>query len=90
MNIRTNEAGSVDESHFRKRGFFVYDVIKGNDMGQCSFRINQYKNEQCTIEGGYWTWYVKDKEGKFLFEGWWNTNDEFDQTMNELGIDIGL
>jgi len=25
------------------------------------------------------------KTGQKLWEGWWNSNDEFDKTMSELG-----
>lgn len=55
-------------------------------MGQLFWSIPQYTNEKCVIIGGYWNWIVKDHKGNELFSGWWNSNDEFDITMAELGI----
>ena len=55
-------------------------------MGQMSWEIPQYKNDKCFITGGYWEWIVKDIKGKVLFIGWWNSNEEFDKTMQELEL----
>lgn len=85
MNIRTNSAGSVDHEHILSKGFKVFKTIEGSDQG-LSWSIPQYKNEKCTIEGGYWHWKVKDNEGNELFGGWWNSNEEFDKTMINLGL----
>lgn len=88
MNIRTIAAGSVTDEHIKSRGFVVFETIEGNDMGQMEYSIPQYTNGKVKIVGGYWTWYVKDMEGKTLWEGWWNSNDEFDETMKQLNINI--
>jgi hypothetical protein len=86
MNIRTNEAGAVKGEHIVSKGFEVFDKIEGNDMGQIEWEIPQYTNGIVKIIGGYWHWCVADMGGKILWEGWWNSNDEFDQTMSELDV----
>jgi chitinase len=87
MNVHTDEAGMVDHEHILSQGFKVFETMKGNDMGQMTWEIPQYerKSDGLKIVGGYWSWQVKDKYGNILIEDiWWNTNEEFDQTMNEL------
>lgn len=55
-------------------------------MGQISYSMPQYQNDKVQILGGYWNYVVKDiKTGEKLWEGWWNSNEEFDATMAELG-----
>jgi hypothetical protein len=85
MNIRKDASGAVKDEHIISKGFRVFDKIGGNDMGQMEWEIPQYTNDKVKITGGYWTWYVTDMNGQKLWEGWWNTNDEFDGTMAELG-----
>jgi len=85
MNIKTDAAGAVKDEHIISKGFKVFDTIKGNDMGQMEWEIPQYTNGKVKIVGGYWNWVVKNMEGQKLWEGWWNSNDEFDATMTELG-----
>lgn len=85
MNIRTDAAGSVKDEHIISKGFRVFEKIGGNDMGQMEWEIPQYTNDKVKITGGYWTWCVTDMNGQKLWEGWWNTNEEFDVTMAELG-----
>ena len=80
MNILKNSAGSVETSHIKKKGFEIFDFIEGQE-----YSIPQFKNNKFLIVGGYWNWLVKDiKTGKQLWSGWWNSNDEFDQTLLEL------
>lgn len=86
MDIKTNEAGAVEGEHILKQGFEVFDTIEGNDMGQMSWSIPQYRNHKCTITGGYWSWKVSDLKGKELIRCWWNTNEEFNQTMKEFDL----
>lgn len=86
MNIHKDSAGYVTGKHIESRGFKVFDTIEGNDMGQMSYSMPQYQNDKVQILGGYWNYVVKDiKTGQKLWEGWWNTNEEFDATMTELG-----
>ena len=86
MNIHKDSAGYVTGKHIESRGFKVFDTIEGNDMGQMSYSMPQYQNEKVQILGGYWNYVVKDiKTGQKLWEGWWNSNDEFDTTMAKLG-----
>jgi hypothetical protein len=84
MNITTDKAGAVSLEHILSKGFTVFKTIEGNDMGQMDWSIPQFTNGEITIEGGYWTWVIYDKNRKELFRGWWNTNDEFDKTISEL------
>lgn len=85
MNITNDEAGYVTNEHIKSRGFEVFDTIEGNDMGQMSYSLDQYQNDKIQILGGYWNYVIKDREtGNKLWEGWWNSNEEFDQTINEL------
>jgi len=87
MNIHTNEAGMVEHEHILSHGFEVFATMNGNDMGQMSYEIPQYerKSDGLKIVGGYWKWEVKDGDGNTLIEDiWWNTNEEFDQTLKEL------
>lgn len=83
MNIRTNDAGAVSESHIKSRGFSVYKIIEGSDMEQSSFSLPQFTNGELTIKGGYWNYSIY-KDGKSVFDGWWNTNEEFDETLREI------
>lgn len=87
MNNRTNQAGSVDHEHILSHGFEVYKVIKGNDMGQMTYEMPQYKRKSdgLKITDGYWGYDIEDKDGNILVEYiWWNSNEEFDQTMKEI------
>lgn len=85
MNITKDSAGVVSPKHILSKGFEVFETMDGNDMGQ-SWSIPQYKNEKCVIVGGYWHWRVVNNNGRELFGGWWNTNEEFDKTMTDLGL----
>jgi hypothetical protein len=84
MNIRTNEAGSVEHSHILSKGFEVFNTIGGNDMGQMEWEIPQYTNGKLKITGGYWNWIVTNMKNEKLWEGWWNTNEEFDKIIGVL------
>lgn len=86
MNITTDKAGAVSHKHILSKGFEVFETMDGNDMGQMSWSIPQYKNEKCVIVGGYWHWKVKDNNGRELFGGWWNSNEEFDNTLSDLNL----
>ena len=85
MNIRKASAGYVTEDHILSYGFHVFDTIKGNDMGQMEYVLPQFQKGEWTIEGGYWNYVVRKNKEK-VWEGWWNTNEEFDATMDELNI----
>ena len=53
-------------------------------MGQV-IEMPQYQNDEIQIVGGYWNYIVKNrKTGETIWSGWWNSNDEFDETMNTL------
>ena len=83
MNIYKNSAGRASENHILNSGFEVFDTIEGNDMGQMSFSLPQFKNSRMKITGGYWNYTIKDiKTEEKLWEGWWNSNEEFDETIN--------
>lgn len=84
MNIRKDSAGCVTNKHIQSKGFIIFDTIEGNDMGQMDYSIPQYKNDKYKIVGGYWNWTIQDLNGKKLWEGWWNSNEEFDETLNSL------
>lgn len=83
MNIHTDAAGAVSDKHILSKGFSVFDVIEVNDIDSSS-SLPQYTNEKIKIVGGYWHYVVKDMEDKKLWEGWWNSNEEFDQTVTEI------
>lgn len=85
MNIRKDSAGYVTEKHIIESGFKVDKENSFSDMGQMTVTLKDYsKNGQLFLTGGYWTYYIKDGGGKVLWEGWWNSNEEFDKTINEI------
>lgn len=85
MNIRTNDAGMVSDEHILKSGFKVDKENTYSDMGQSTYTLTDFsKDGKLFLTGGYWTYHIKDKNGNLLFEGWWNTNEEFDRTIAEL------
>ena len=85
MNIRTNDSGYVTNEHILKSGFKVDEEHVHSDMGQGSFTLKDFsKDGKLFLTGGYWNYYIKDKDGNLLFEGWWNSNEEFDNTIREL------
>ena len=86
MNIHKDSAGYVTEKHILSKEFEVFDTIEGNDMGQMSYSMPQYKNQKCKILGGYWNYVVENNNDEKVWEGWWNCNDEFDKTMTDLGL----
>jgi hypothetical protein len=86
MNIHKDSAGYVTGKHILSKGFVVFGTIEGNDMGQMSYSMPQYKNQKCKILGGYWNYVVENNDGIKVWEGWWNSNDEFDKTMTDLGL----
>lgn len=84
MNICKTSAGSVSASHIESRGFKIFKTMRGSDMGQGEWDIPQFTNEKIKIVGCYWTWFVKDMDDNELWQGWWNTNEEFDKTIEEI------
>jgi hypothetical protein len=86
MNIHKDSAGCVTENHILGKGFIVFGIIEGNDMGQMSYSMPQYQNNKCKILGGYWNYTVKNNKDEKVWEGWWNSNEEFDNTMIDLGM----
>lgn len=74
----------VKIEHILSKGFEIYDTIVGDDMGQMSYELPQFKNDKYFIKGGYWNYVITDLEGKELFSGWWETNEEFDRTLEEI------
>lgn len=84
MNIHTNEAGYATKEHILNSGFTIYDTFNGSDMGQITFELPQYTNGVIDIDGGYWNYEIKDKDGNQLWSGWWNSNDEFDETISVI------
>ena len=86
MNIRNDNAGCVSEKHILNCGFTIFDTIKGNDMGQSSFELPQFQNSKCKIIGGYWNYVIKNLAGETILDGWWNSTDEFDQTIKKLNL----
>jgi hypothetical protein len=84
MNILKDSAGRVNHNHILSKGFEVFDIIKGNDMGQMEYEIPQYSNGKLKIIGGYWNWVIKNEKNEKLWEGWWNSNEEFNETIKEL------
>lgn len=86
MNILKDSAGYVTHKHIESRGFKVFETREINDMGQSTIQMPQYQNDKVKICGGYWSYTVRDtKTGKEIWQGWWNSNEEFDLTMAELG-----
>lgn len=81
MNIRNNDAGCVTPEHFKNKGFKVFETIYGNDMGQMNYSMPQYKSDKIKIIGGYWNYSVLDMDNNVLWQGWWNSNEEFDETI---------
>jgi len=85
MNIRNNDAGYVTDEHIKKSGFFVFDTIEESDMGQSSYSMPQWTNGKIKILGGYWNYIIEDAfTGQKLWDGWWNSNEEFDKTIAEI------
>lgn len=84
MNITNNSAGYVSDEHIKSKGFKVFDVIEINDMGQTTYSLQQFKNDKFQIIGGYWNYVIKDLNGNKLWDGWWNSNEEFDETITKL------
>ena len=84
MNVRTNSAGYVSEKHILESGFIINKTTTYPDIDS-SYTLTDYsKDDNLFLTGGYWTYYLKDKQGNLLWEGWWNTNGEFDETIKEL------
>lgn len=88
MNITTDKAGSMSSKHILDKGFEMYETIEGCDMGQLYYSMPQYKNNKYTITGGYWHYKVKNLKNEVVWEGWWNSNEEFDQTFKELNSQL--
>ncbi len=88
MNIRKDEAGYVTGKYILESGFKIDKENIYSDMGQGSYTLTDYsKNNKLFLTGGYWTYYIKNKQGDLLFEGWWNSNEEFDNTIIKLEKD---
>lgn len=82
MNITKDNAGSVTQKHILSCGFYIFKIDEVNDMGQATYEFPQYKRDDgVKITGGYWSYNVENKNGDILFSGWWNSNNEFDETM---------
>lgn len=86
MNIKKDSAGTVSHEHILSKGFWVYDYMRGNDQGQMEWEIPQYTNGKYFIQNGYWTWNILDAHEKEIMRIWWNSNEEFDKTFEELDV----
>lgn len=87
MNIRKDSAGYVTGDHIKASGFKVDKENTYSDMGQGSYTLTTYsKEDKLFLTGGYWDYNIRDKKGELLFEGWWNSNDEFDKTIDGLEL----
>lgn len=85
MNITKDSAGSVSQKHILSKGFKIYKIQEVNDMGQVAYEMPQYEREDgIRITGGYWSYNIENKNGDVLFTGWWNSNDEFDETIKHI------
>ena len=79
MNIRKDEAGYVTDDYIKASGFIVTKTHTGQ-----GYELYDYqKDGKLFLTGGYWTYYLRDRGGNLLFEGWWNSNEEFDTTIEE-------
>ena len=88
MNIRTDKAGAVTGKYFLSKGFKIDNETDVRDGERGGWTLTDYSKGNIHISGGYWTWYVKDKNGKSLGEYWWNTEEEFDKTLKQLENEI--
>jgi len=85
MNIRRNGAGAVSNQHILKSGFKIDNERNFSDMGQMTVTMTDYsKCGKLFLTGGYWTYYIKNKDGNLLWEGWPNSNEEFDEVITKL------
>jgi len=82
MNITNDSVGHVSQKHILSKGFSIFKIDECNDMGQATYEFPQYKREDgVKITGGYWSYNIENKNGDVLFCGWWNSDEEFDETM---------
>lgn len=85
MNVRNNNAGSVSEDCILTSGFREISRKEYKELGVNGTTLCSYiKDDKLVLIGGYWNWYLKDKTGKLLWEGWWNNNEEFGKTVWEI------
>ena len=84
MNITKHGAGCATSDHILNSGFTIYSETTHQDIDS-TFTLTEYiKPGKFLLTGGYWTWYIKDVNGNTIWQGWWNSNEEFDQTIKEL------
>lgn len=82
MNIRNESAGYIKEQDILNEGFECYETIEVSDIdSSCS--LPQYRRGDLYLNGGYWNYTLK-RNGKILFDGWWNTVEEFKQTLRNI------
>ena len=85
MNIRTYNSGSISKENILNHGFRIDKTKDYPAIGESKYILIDYsKGNNLFLTGGYWNWYLKDKNGKLLFRGWWNTVEEFENTLKEL------
>jgi hypothetical protein len=84
MNILKDEAGAVKQEHILSRGFTVYHTEVVYDIDS-SCHLPQFTNGEFKITGGYWNYVIKNSQDEELFSGWWNSNEEFDETLKSIG-----
>lgn len=92
MNIKTDAAGAVKNKDFEDLGFKIFETAEGSGMCGESWSIPQWsKDNRIFIVGGYWTWYIRTSpDGRDIWEGWWNTKEELEQTLKEIESQIPL
>lgn len=87
MNIRNDKAGYVTDAHIIQSGFKAFD--NGNyfsDQGMEGRKqvLPEFTDGVLYISGGYWNYEIKNFQGKLLWSGWPNSNQEFDDVISEL------
>ena len=89
MNIRTEKAGYPSKEEILECGFKVCGTWDYNDMGQATYVFEDYsKDDKLFLKGGYWNYTISNKEGKILFDGWFNTKQELLETVYRLEAEL--
>ena len=72
--------GCVTHEHILNSGFKVDRVRDYVD-----YTLYDYsKDGKLFLTGGYWNYMISNINGVILFDGWWNSNDEFSKTISEI------
>jgi len=88
MNERKWNSGCVTHEHILKSGFIIDKEHTVYATGDEFTLIDYSKGGVLFLTGGYWHYKIKTGDGTLVWEGWPNSNEEFDTVISTIESEL--